>query len=33
MCVGITHPQNSYTNTVHSAEEGGFYNLNVELND
>ena len=27
----ITHPQNSYTDTVHSAEAGGFYNLKVEL--
>lgn len=28
---GITHPQSSYTDTVHTAEGGGFYNLKVEL--
>ncbi|VGO12920.1 hypothetical protein PDESU_01474 [Pontiella desulfatans] len=28
---GIAYPQNSYTDTVHSAESGGFYNLKVEL--
>ena len=27
----ITHPQNSYTDTTHNAESGGFYNLKVEL--
>ncbi|VGO12921.1 hypothetical protein PDESU_01475 [Pontiella desulfatans] len=27
----ITHPQNSYTDTVHTAVGGGFYNLKVEL--
>jgi formylglycine-generating enzyme required for sulfatase activity len=27
----IAYPQNSYTDTVHSAEEGGFYSLKVEL--
>lgn len=28
---GISYPQNSYTDTVHSAEGEGFYNLEVEL--
>ncbi len=28
---GIAYPQNSYTDTVHAAESGGFYNLKVEL--
>ena len=27
----ITHPQNSYTDTVHAVEGGGFYNLKVDL--
>jgi hypothetical protein len=27
----IAYPQNSYTDMVHSAEDGGFYNLKVEL--
>ena len=27
----IAYPQNSYTDTVHAAEDGGFYNLNVQL--
>ena len=28
---GIAYPQNSYTDTVHAAESGGFYNLKVQL--
>lgn len=28
---GIEHPQNSYTDTVHSVEESGYYRVNVEL--
>lgn len=31
MKTSTTHPQNSYTDTVHNAEAGGFYNLKVEL--
>jgi hypothetical protein len=27
----ITYPQNSYTDTVHNTDDGGFYNLKVEL--
>ena len=27
----ITHPQNSYTDTIHNAESAGYYNLKVEL--
>lgn len=30
---GIAYPQNNYTDTVHSADNGGFYNLKVELED
>ncbi len=28
---GIAYPQSSYTDTVHSADDEGFYNLEVEL--
>jgi len=28
---GITHPQNSYTDTVHAVEGGGFYSIDVKL--
>ena len=27
----IDHPQNSYTDTLHSAESGGFYKVEVQL--
>jgi hypothetical protein len=30
---GIPYPQNSYTDTVHAAESGGFYNLKVKLDE
>jgi hypothetical protein len=28
---GITHPQNSYTDSIHNAEDRGFYSIEVEL--
>ena len=30
---GIDYPQNSYTDTVHSAEDSGFYRIDVKLKD